>query len=791
MAKSKVSQSAKPKPHYSYKSIFDNVWICLGILFLFWFIFFRKIIFGDAFIFDDFVHQFYPQKFMLSYFISNGIFPFWNPYSFGGMPFFAHIEIAVLYPLNLLMTLFMKNGYLSPVPVQISIVFHYLFASVGAFLLGRQLKLNNFVSLLFGLMFAYSSYMIIHAMHMANISGVSYLPFLFLFWFKFIEKKKYFYIFIASGLMALCILAGYPQVAFFNYLILFLFALSYLVKLYIEKDFVLFKHIIFGFIIFVALPFGLASVQLLPTNEFVSLSNRASFDYEFAKQGSLHWYDLLTAVMPKVFGVWSWNQTAGELEYWATHQEGSWMFSIANIFVSVLVLVLLIPAVRVSVKNNVNKFLVLFLSVFSVLVLMFALGGNFFFHKLLYDIVPVFDRFRNPGHILFLYMFCVSFITALGLDALIKDKKKFNRFLNQKYLIILSVIFVFFFVLIIAGTFKSGERLSNDKIYGWVTGQYLTFFIVFIAFAVSIYLFLKDKIKFNVFSVLVTVILLFELYYIWFEQNNGSINPEKLYSQNSQAASDIKEQLKSEQFRVNMRHGGNMIFQRNQGMLDRIPLIEGYGALLLNKYFPPQKSETDNKQVLDMLNVKYKIEVDNNAKSMKLVENTGYFPRAKMFYEVKVIENEEQLVNYMKSPEYDWRKTLILEKNPGNIQLPAVVDSNIISEVKVTDYNINGMKFEVNTSENGFLFISEVFYPAWNAYIDDNPVETLRANYCLRAVYLEIGTHTVEMKYESGTFNTGLKISIASVVILLAGLLFTGIRLKKNKTEEIQNENIN
>ncbi|MBN1632870.1 MAG: YfhO family protein [Ignavibacteria bacterium] len=786
MAKSKISQPPVSKTKYSYKSVFDNVWICLGILFLFWLIFFREIILGEAFIFDDFVHQFYPQKFMLSYFISNGIFPFWNPYSFGGMPFFAHIEIAVLYPLNLLMTLFMKNGYLSPVPVQISIVFHHLFASVGAFLLGRQMKLNNFVSLLFGLLFAYSSYMMIHAMHMANISGVSYLPFLFLFWFKFIDTKKYFNIFVASGLMALCILAGYPQVAFFNYLILFLFALSYIVKLYLEKDFILLKHIIFGFIIFVALPFGVASVQLLPTNEFVSLSNRASFDYEFAKQGSLHWYDFITAVMPKVFGVWSWNQDSGDIEYWATHQEGSWMFSIANVFVSALVLILLIPAIRVSVKNNLNKFLVIFLSVFSALVLMFALGGNFFFHKLLYDLIPVFNRFRNPGHILYLYMFCASFIAVLGLDALIKDKKKFNEFLNLKYLGVIAGIFLFFLVLILAGVFKSGERLSNPQIYGWVTKQYLIFFLFFAAFIINIYLLLKDKIKFNVFAVLITLILALEIYVIWFEQNNGSINPEKLYSQNSQAAADIKEQLKSEQFRVNMRYGSNMIFQRNQGMLDRIPLIEGYGALLLNKYFPPQKSETDNKQVLDLLNVKYKIEIDNNAKSMKFVENTGYFPRARMFYEIKVIENEEQLVNYMKSPEYVWTKTLVLEKSPSDIQLPAVVDSNISSEVKLLDYNINGMKFEVNTSENGFLFVSEVFYPAWKAYINGNPVETYRADYCLRAVYVEKGKHTVEMKYESDTFSAGLKISVIAVVILVAGLVFTGIRFKKNKPEEIQ-----
>ena len=784
MAKSGTSQSVKVKTQYDYKSIFDNIWVCLGFLLLFWLVFFRKLIFGDAFIFDDFVHQFYPQKFMIAHFISNGIFPFWNPYSFGGMPFFAHIEIAVLYPLNLLMTLFYKNGYLSPLPVQISVLFHFLFASFGAFFLGKQLKLNNFASLVLGLMFAYSSYMIIHAMHMANISAVSYLPFIFLFWLKFIERKKYFFAFASAGLMALCVLAGYPQVAFFNYFFLFAFTVAYLIKLYVEKSFALAKHIIIGFVILVALPFGVTAVQLLPTNEFVALSNRASFDYEFAKQGSFHWYDFLTAVMPKVFGVWNWNQSAGELEYWAKHQEGAWMFSIANVFVSALVILLVVPAVRVSVKNNINKFLILFLSFFTLFVLMFALGGNFFLHRLMFEFVPVFNRFRNPGHILFLYMFCVSIITAVGLDTLIKDKKIFNLYLNRKFLIVVSAVFLFFLLLVVAGVFKSGDRLSIDKIYSWVTKQYITFFLFLAAYVISFYMFLKEKIKFNLFSVIVAVILVLELYFIWFEQNNGSVNPEKMYAQNSQIASDLKQQLKSEQFRINMRFGSNMIFQRNQGMIDRIPLIEGYGALLLNKNIPPQKSETDNKQALDLMNVKYKIFVDSISKSMRLVDNQGYFPRAKMFYEYKVIDNDEQLVSYMKSPEFDWRKTLVLEKNPGDVNLPGPADSNILSEIKLVDYNLNEMKFEVSSSENGFLLISEIFYPAWKVYVDDIQNEIFRADYCLRAVYLTKGKHIVVMKYESDSFNLGLKISAVSTLVLFVGLLLTGLKLKNNKREK-------
>lgn len=763
------------------KSIFDNQYVPYVIIFIFWLIFFRELITGASWLFDDFAHQYFPGKTLLAVSLSKGEFPFWNPYTFAGMPFFADIQIAILYPFNFLLSLFVNGERLAPIWLQLSIIIHYLLLSVFTYLLGRKLKMNNFAATIFSLAFTYSSYMIIHMIHQPLIEAVVWLPLTFLLWLKFLDDKKYIWIFPGILSIVLTILAGYPQVAFFNYFFLAMFTLFIFISKIREKNFSDVKHIVIGFLALVIFPFGITAVQLLATNEFVSLSNRASFDYDFAKQGSVHFYDLITFIMPKYFGVWNWNDTAGELQWWARHQEGPWMFSVANVYISALVVVLLIPILRYLYSKKENLLLLNFLIGFSVFALLFALGGNFFFHKLFYDFVPVFNRFRNPGHILYLFSFPISIILGLGISKITEERIGFKKYFDKKYLIIISGIFLLLLIMYAGGMFKSGELLSKEQIYSWVTKQYLTFFALLVSFTIVIWFYVNGKMNTKTFSLLILLVLAIDIYVIWYNQNNGSRNPDKIYSQNSQTAANLKDELNKEQFRINMREGGYMIFQRNQGMIDRLPLIEGYGALLLQKFIPVSKAD-DPSQAHDLMNVKYKIKVDKNSQTMRLEPNPGYLPRAKMFYDIKVFKDEEQLKKYMASQDFDYRKTLVIEKDVPDSKFP-VLDSNsmVNSDVKMTNYGLNRIEFDVNTSENGMLYLSEVFYPAWKAYIDGKETEIYRADYCMRAIYIEKGSHKVVFEYDSDLVKSGSKISYAFIGFWAIGIIICILRYRKGK----------
>lgn len=794
MAKA-IKKSVKPElksKQEVFKDLLENNWISLAVLFVFWVIFFRQLISGGAFIGDDFIEQYYPGKTLAAVSMSKGIIPFWNPYTFSGMPFFADIQIAMFYPFNYVLSFFVNGEHLSPVILQFSIIIHYLICSIFCFYIGKHFKLTNTASVIFGLMFTYSSYMVIHMIHMPLIEAVIWLPAVFLLWLKYIDTRKYIFIFAATLLMAFCVLSGYPQVVFFNYLFISIYVLIIFIIKIKEKDFVTVRSLISGYLIFLVFSFGMTAFQLLPANEFVSLSNRSKITYDFAIEGSVEPRFFLSFFIPKLFGVWKFNDVSSDISWWATKE--TFMFSIANIYISIFAVVLIVPAIIYQIKKKINKPLTWFLIGMAAFSLLFALGGYFFFHKIIYSIIPFFNRFRNPGHILFLYSFCVSLLIAFGLNTLLQNKKLFSEVFSKKYYFVLLSVFGLIFILVYSGFFNVNIQQIGDKVNGWIKNQYLIFFVFLVACSSVIYFYLQDKIKIKAFIVMILLLSALDIYVNWYEQNNGSLNPEIIFSQRKQKEEEFKNELKSEVFRVNMReYPYTPYLQRNSGMINRIPLLEGYGALILDKYVPINKSEPGSSQTHDIMNVKYKLEPaslkSGNPNNYKFYVNSTYLPKAKMFYDAKYFEVKDsiELKNYMAGKEFEHHKTIVIESNKKDFALPVLKD--IVapkSEVKIINYDINNISVDVETSENGFLFLSEVYYPAWKAYVDGKNTELFRADYCERAVYVEKGKHTILFNYESDTFKSGLSISMPMLFMWLLGAIFFTFTYFRKKKSEIQ-----
>lgn len=795
MAKTSVKQvkpllKTKSEP---FKDILSNEWISFGVLFLFWIVFFRQLLTGNSFIADDFIEQYYPGKTLSAVSLSNGFIPFWNPYSFSGMPFFADLQIAVFYPFNYVLSFFVNGEHLSPVVLQISVILHYLICSIFCFYIGKHFKLTNTASVIFALMFTYSSYMIIHMIHMPLIEAVVWLPIVFLLWLKFIDSRKYIFIFLATILMSFCLLAGYPQVAFLNYVFVSVYILILFITKLKNKEYSVVKSLIFGYLIFIIFSFGITAFQLLPANEFVSLSNRSKITYEFALEGSVEPRFFLSYFVPKLFGVWKFNDSSTDISWWATKE--TFMFSIANIYISIFAVVLMFPTLMYQIKKKINNQLTWFLIGVSVFSLLFALGGFFFFHKIIYSVIPFFDRFRNPGHILYLFTFSASLLTAFGLNILLQSKKVFSEVFNKKYYLILLGLFTLILILVYSGFFNVSISQAGDKVNTWIRNQYFSFFLFLVLSSSAIYFYIQDRIKVKLFVILILLITASDIYINWFDQNNGSVNPEILYNQRKQKEEEFRNELKSEIFRVNMReYPYTPYFQRNGGMISRIPFIEGYGALILDKYIPINKSEPGSSQTHDIMNVKYKLEQaslkSGNPNTYKFYVNQTYLPKARMFYDAKYFEERDSvsLKNYMSGRDFDHHKTIIIETDKRDFNLPIIKDSiTPKSEVKILNYDLNSITIEVETSENGFLFLSEVYYPAWKAYIDGKNTELFRADYCERAVYVEKGKHTILFNYESETFKTGLSISLPLLCIWLFGTLFFVFTYMKKKKNENQN----
>ncbi len=402
----------------------------------------------------------------------------------------------------------------------------------------------------------------------------------------------------------------------------------------------------------------------------------------------------------------------------------------------------------------------------------------------MFDIVPFFNRFRNPAHIVYIMMMAFIMVTMIGTNGIISEGK-IKEYFSNKYIITVISIIILLFLIVYSGMLLPVYVAQVPQVSSFVKSQGLIFLIFILMFVLSFYLFSNNKIKFNTFGVLLSIILLFEIYFIWFDQNNGTKNPEQVFTQRSQLAEKFKQEMKDEIFRVNSRDGGYMLFQRNQGFVDNIEFLEGYGALLLKNFIPPNGSDPKSSQTHDLMNVKYKIFTDSTGKGKTLGLNSNYLPRVMMFYDAVKFDSSEEVKNYMMTNNFNYRRTLVIEEKE-NINLPKLnpLDSVPANTVKILEHTLNTMKVEVNTPEDGILYFSEVYYPAFKSYLDGQPVKILKADYCMRSVIVPKGKHIVEMKYESDSFNTGLIFTLSTLGLFFISLPISFIISRKKKSKK-------
>jgi len=62
-----------------------------------------------------------------------------------------------------------------------------------------------------------------------------------------------------------------------------------------------------------------------------------------------------------------------------------------------------------------------------------------------------------------------------------------------------------------------------------------------------------------------------------------------------------------------------------------------------------------------------------------------------------------------------------------------------------------------------WLFLSDVDYPGWRAWVDGSETRIHRADYIFRAVFLPKGDHSIRFRYRPISFRTGLWVSVGSL----------------------------
>ena len=179
----------------------------------------------------------------------------------------------------------------------------------------------------------------------------------------------------------------------------------------------------------------------------------------------------------------------------------------------------------------------------------------------------------------------------------------------------------------------------------------------------------------------------------------------------------------------------------------------------------------NNIRVLNMLNVKYVLQEDEEGKSYPAI-NPNANGNAWFVDKLLQVKNADEEIRALDS--LDVKNNAVVNTTTFRSLKRFDFDKDSTASVVLTEYTPNHLKYQSKNSNEGIIVFSEMYYPnGWNAYVDGTLTSHFKVNYVLRALQVSEGEHTIEFKFEPKVVETGSRITLASSIVI--GLLVLGV----------------
>src|SRR3989344_1936812 len=684
----------------------------------------------------DSFSQFYPWRSVVGEFWGEGKIPLWNPYMFSGTPFLATWHSAALYPLNILYIFFSDlNAWTNLLFLQILLsgIFMYLFL--------RNIKLTKAASFLGAISFSFSGYMIAWFEFATGPHAGLWLPLLLLFEFKLINTNKKIWFVPIPFILFFIYTAGDFQVPFYITLIFLSFGF-FLISRKKDKFLVSIKLItsfIFG--ILLSLP------QLLPTIELFKESVRLNDPYikEYF-YGLMHWEKIVNFIWPDFFG----NVVTGN--YW-----GKFGFHEYMGFVGVVALVFALYSIFTKRIKHEIFFVATF---FLTIIFLFPFPTAFLPYLLK---IPGLST-SSASRLLFIADFSLAVLASYGFNKWLKIKK--SNF--SKIPIILIAVTLVTVVFIVSAIVKFPEQAINLTVA--LKNMLPASFVLAL-----VYIFSRYK-KIGVYLLIVLAAL--EMF--WYARKNTPFSPRDFVFPSTEILEFLQKNLGSWRFAGGIPLNLHMPYNlRSPEGYDPIyPTINAEWISLVN--FGTKENlrrrygiiHYFDSELLDYASVKYVVDYKKNmygdpsqkGEYARGLDETRY---KKVFDEgrIDVFENRNVLPRVWVTTNFSQKyEELILKPDDLKYKI------NNFKQLK------NRFDITVELEKDGYLFLSETFYPGWIAYVDSRKEEIKKANYLFQSIKLNQGKHEVSFVYEPKSFTIGKYLLFSGLVVLFLYYFFEKAR---------------
>lgn len=152
---------------------------------------------------------------------------------------------------------------------------------------------------------------------------------------------------------------------------------------------------------------------------------------------------------------------------------------------------------------------------------------------------------------------------------------------------------------------------------------------------------------------------------------------------------------------------------------------------------------------------------------VKIYENVDNLPRAYVVHSARVIPDDGVAIAAMRERTFRPADTVILAQEPARL----VGGARGTDRVEIVRYAPEHIVIRTETEDDGYLVLSDSYYPGWQAWLDGSPVPVYRANVIARAVDLPAGRHEIEFRYRPRSFHLGMAVSVSAVLLVTVGFL--------------------
>ncbi len=161
---------------------------------------------------------------------------------------------------------------------------------------------------------------------------------------------------------------------------------------------------------------------------------------------------------------------------------------------------------------------------------------------------------------------------------------------------------------------------------------------------------------------------------------------------------------------------------------------------------------------------------------VKIYENLDSLPRAFVVHRARVLDDEAAIAA-MQDPAFRPENEVILASGEhGLVSHDGAEDD----EVAILSYEPERVVISADLAADGYLVLTDAYYPGWRALVDGLETSIYRANLLFRAVYLPAGQHRVEFIYDPLSFKLGAAISLVALLALVAGTAAVAGRRRKD-----------